>query len=443
MRPLVLALGVAVACDAPAGPAIDAAPDPDAAIDAPDAAALDAPDAAALDALDAALDAPDAAAIDAPAIDAIDAIPIDGAPIVPLAPLALDPTFSDDGSFRFGSNGYPGSLTGSGPRLNLCAMATHWFDDITYWDNLVVYRATPGASEDLYGTVPVTGGGPITCPATALHPDGQQVSAFAFGATMRLIRRDATGALLPAQSPPQTGAIRALVPAPGGAVAVVHDDAVWLLDGALAPVTSFGTGGRVAVTGPVRQARRPSTAAPRLDLITDTAVRRLDLTTGAADATFGAGGVATLPAPITLRGVVPMDDGGELLVGIGTGYRVAADGTVTAVTFPPLDPRWVIADGAGGIYVITHPNSLAVELTITQVAPTSATTWEAGTSQSLTPPGLCPIDNLPGGCREWLIVRGAAWTDTGRLGVLLEIRYGYPTDFVRNQTPQLLVLTRP
>ncbi len=437
----LVAVGLIACGDDPAGPP-DAVAPIDAAIDAavPDAAVPDAavPDAAVPDA------AIDAAIPDAP-IDAlvIDATPIDGAPIDPLPPLAFDPSYSDDGSLRFAGAGFPGAITSSGPWLGMCGLGTHWFDDITYYDNGIVFRTTPGLTQDLYGTVPTLPiNGPVTCPATALHADGQSVTAFQYhDGQVRLVRRDLAGALQTPQAPPQAGRVRAMHAAPGGRVIVVFDDAAWLLDGALAPVTSFGVGGRIAFAGPIRFARVAATAAPRLDLVTDTAMRRIDLMTGALDGAFGVGGVATLPAVIPMRGAVARPGGGALIVGVGAGYQVSATGVVTTVTLPGIDAQAVVEDRAGGAYLISHAEFHGVEMTITQIAPNGPASWGTGSVQTLAPPDLCPLYSTPQ-CQEWFRVAGAAWTDTGRLGIYIELR-AYPIfNFFQGHVPQLLVLTR-
>lgn len=409
-----------------------------------DAAVIDGPgpDAAVIDAAvpDAAV--PDAAVIDARPVDAAtDATPIDGTPIDPLPRLVLDPTFSGDGSVRFGQ-GYPGAITGAGTRFGTCAIATHWVDDITYWDSVVTYRTTPGLTEDLYSIAPATPtNGRITCPATVLRDDDQAVSAFSYNdGHVELRRRDVAGTLHAAVAPPQAGPVRDMIAVAGGRVLVIFDADAWLLDAQLAPVPTFGVGGHVAFAGPIRRVSRPTTAAPRVDLITDVAVRRIDPATGALDAGFGVGGVAALPAVVALRGVAIRPGGGELLVGVGAGYEISAAGAVTAVSLPAIDPAAVIDDRAGGAYLISYPATYAVTLTITRIAPDGPASWGAAPSESLAPPDLCPIGTP--GCREWLRDVRAAWTDGDRLGLWFETHQGYWGDFVQGHLPQLLVLAR-
>ena len=405
------------------------------------------PDEAPVDA--AVLDGPgpDAAAIDAAAIDArpvdaaTDGTPIDGAPVQALPRLTLDPTFSGDGSVRFGQ-GYPGAITGAGTRFGTCAVATHWFDDITYWDSVVAYRTTPGLTEDLYAIAPATPTtGRITCPATVLRDDDQAVSAFVYlDGHVELRRRDVAGTLHAAVAPPQAGPVRDMIAVAGGRVLVIFDADAWLLDAQLAPVPTFGVGGHIAFPGPIRRVSRPATAAPRVDLVTDLAVRRIDPATGALDAGFGVGGVAALPAVLALRGVAIRPGGGELLVGVGAGYEISAAGAVTAVTLPAIDARAVIDDRAGGAYLISHPATYAIALTITRIAPDGPASWGAAPSESIAPPDLCPIDTP--NCGEWMRDVRAAWTDNGRLGLWFENHDGHTGDFVQGHLPQLLVLTR-
>ena len=426
---VMVAAGALAGCvgGTPDGAATDAAVDDGAVADAPtDGASIDAP------LVDAAVDA---RPIDAP----IDGIPIDGTPVTAL-PLVLDPGFSGDGSLRLGQ-GYPGAIDGAGGRLSMCALATHWFDDITYYDGLVAFRTTPGLTEDLFASAPPTPiNGAITCPAHALRDDHVSVSAYRYwNGTVELRRRDVAGTLGPPSAPPQAGDPRALVAAPGGRVLLVYDDAVWLLDAQLAPVLTFGVNGKVAFPGPLRRVSRPTTAAPRLDVVTDTAVRRLVIPSGALDPAFGAGGVAALPAPaLDLRGAVTLPDGGELLVGVGRGYQLSPAGAVTTVALPPLDAKAVIDDRQGGAYVIEHLTTYALALRLYRLAPDGPASWGASPPQAIVPPDLCPIGTP--NCREWIRTVRLAWADDTHLGIWFENHQGYWGDFVQGHAPQLLVL---
>ena len=399
--------------------------DPGAAgpIDAPSADAPD-PDASAI---------PDAAIPDAAIPDA--AIPT----VEPLPPLRFDPAFSDDGSLLLGS-GHPGALSSWGPRLELCAVAVENTIERPVFDVLYTFRTTPGASEDVFATAPLSE--PTICTAGALHADGSSVSAFLQASgTTQLVRRDVDGVMGPPGTPPQAGEVRALVAFEGGRVAAVFDDAVWLLDAALAPIPTFGVNGRLAVPGTLRFAVRPQVAGARLDVVTTTAVLRVDIDTGALDPSFGSGGVAALPTDWTY-GAVPLLDGGLLLIGIGTGRQVSPSGAVRVVTLPPVSPTLSIADGEGGAYLFELADLQATEMTVTRIAPSGPDVWGTGGSQVLTPPLGCAVHPGPLCSHEWFRLRGAAWTSTGRLALLLENRGGFAIDAFHTRAPQLVVLAR-
>lgn len=399
------------------GGAVDAA-GADAVADAPSA---DAP----LDAL-----APDALAIDA------------SVPVVPsLAPLTLDPSFSDDGELLF-DTGHPGALSSWGPRVEFCAVAVENTIERPVYDARYTFRTTPGAAEDVFATAPL--GEPTICTAGALLADGSSVSAFLLGSgPTQLVRRDAAGVMGSAQAPPQAGEVRALVAFEGGRVAAVFDTAVWLLDATtLAPIAGFGVNGRLATPGTLRAAVRPHVSGARLDLVTTTAVLRVDVDTGALDPSFGTGGVAALSTDWTY-GAVPLLDGGLLLIGVvGTGRQVSPTGAVRAVSLPPVSPTLSIDDGAGGAYLFEVADINATSMTVTRIAPSSADAWGTGGSQVIAPPLGCAIHPGPLCNVEWFRLRGAAWTSAGRLALLLENRGGMAISAFHTRAPQLVVLTR-
>ncbi len=417
-----------------------------AAIDGP---AVDAPmiDAPAIDA--AAIDAPaiDAPAIDAPAIDAvpidapIDAIPIDGPPIVQLPQLVPDPTFAGDGIETLPGETEPNAVSTSGPRIGLCG--TYRINDqgqlfaIGMW----AYRTTPGASETLSGSLlanPPTTQYPRGCQRHALFPDGQATfvvdAGFPFTATW-LMRRESNGTLTAPQPGPQVGVSRGLHPLASHGVVVIYDEAAWVYDAALQLVPTVGVGGRIALPGPVRfTLLRPG---ERLDVVTPSQVLRYDLATGTLDPTFGIGGAVALPGPaLTIRGAAPLPDGSALVVGVGAGVVISPTGVATRVTLPAIDPQVVVEDRAGGVYFITTgPMFMSTAVLLTQVAPSTPTSWETGTVSTIMP------DNL-GGFLDSALGIGAAWTSADRLAVVVRLTHLAPGDFFYTRRTGLLVLRR-
>ena len=419
-----------------------------------DASAIDASaiDGAAIDgaAIDgAAIDgaAIDGAAIDGAAIDAvpsdapIDAVPIDGPPIVQLPQLMPDPSFGGDGVETLPGEAEPNAVSTSGARIGVCGTSRRNDQGQLFSIGMWAYRTTPGASETLIGSLlanPPTTQYPRGCQHHAMFPDGEATfvidNGFPFTSTW-LMRRDDTGALTPPQPGPQFGVSRGLHPLASHGVVVIYDDAAWVYDAALQLVPTVGVGGRIALPGPVRSTLlRPG---ERLDVVTPSHVRRYDLATGTLDPSFGVGGAVALPGPaLTIRGAAPLPDGSALVVGVGAGVVISPTGVATRVTLPAIDPQVVVEDRAGGVYFITTgPMFMGSPVRVTQVGPSTPTSWEAGSVSTIMP------DYLDGYLDSALGI-GAAWTSADRLAVVVRLTRRGPTDFTYTRRTGLLVLTR-
>lgn len=432
LHALVVSLALA-ACDAPA-----AGPN-DAAVDAAAAEAMvDAPlrDAAEPDVATA--DAPvDAAPIDAP----IDAIALDGPPIVPLPLLVPDPSYAGDGVETLPGNLEPTSLATSGPRIGICGTVFERDQTDLFRRAMFGYRTRPGATENILDTMyaaPPATQHPRGCQRTVVFPDGQATfvvdAGFVGGATW-LMRRDGAGLLTPPLPSPQVGAARGLHPLASHGVALVFDDAAWVLDAALQPVSTVGAGGRIAVPGPVRATLlRPG---ERLDVVTDSQVIRFDLATGARDASFGVGGAAALPGPaLTIRGAVPLPDQSTLVVGVGAGAVISPAGQATRVTLPAIDARVVVEDRAGGAYLITAgPPFVSTTIHVTQIGPSTPTAWEAGSVSALTP------DSFDGFLDTARPV-AAQWTDDGKLAITSLMTHFWASDANHARMTSVIVVHR-
>lgn len=381
----------------------------------------------------------------AAAVDAIDGPPAD-APVAPaLPPLLLDPSFDDDGGYQFGP-GYAGRVTTSGDRIELCGTATHEAGAVIYTDAGFSFRTTPGASESVLALWPYPAPTTVVanCSASALDPDGTSVTLFHALSwptrTYMLARRELDGTYHGATPSPATTAVVDLHALGNHQTAMVATDAVWLLDPQLAPVASFGAGGRLPLDGEARWSTRPHTAAPRIDVVTTTSLVRIDPATGARDPAFGVGGAVALP-PIVTYGVAPLPGGGELIVGEGLGLEVSVTGAVTSVALPARRPSAVVEDRAGGAYLVWTRDEYPVEFTVTRVAPVAPGVWGDGGSQPVVPPELCPIQTATD-CWDWLQVVDARWSATGKLAISLQRHTHFVWEQGRGHNAQLVVLTR-
>lgn len=409
---------------------------PDASPD--DAAVVDAPT------IDAAIDAPVTPLDAAPDLDAA----TDAAPVNATAALVLDPAFSTDGSEIFVGITRLGDVATAGARIGVCGRIWMWDQGQLFPQGFFAYRTRPGASETVIASqfaMPPANQYPRGCPATALFADGTAVFATEHGGLpptfTQLVRRDAALALTAGAPAPSTREVRGMHALAGNGIVELFDDAAWVLDAALQPVVTVGTGGRIALPAPPRASLVRSLGGPRLDVVTATSMIRFDLATGARDLAFGNGGEVVFPgAAFTVRGVVPLAAGRTMVVGNATAVVIDAAGTAARVALP-LDPLIAVEDRAGGAYLVTRrPGAQAATLVLTQIAESAPGTWSAGTVSMVTPVGLC-VD--AGGCLDRAVPTVARWTADDRLALGLTLTRSVPNDFNYTERATLLVLRRP
>ena len=359
--------------------------------------------------------------------------------------LQLDPAFADGGVRRL-ADGVPGALASSGGALEVCGVTTRAVGGALQVDALYSQRIATGAPYQI-ATWPMPPGwtAAARCVATAVAIDGAAVAGFDLGTgTGALLRRGADGTFGAPPRLPEAAPVRDLIALPDGLIVVAFDDATWGLHTDLTVATDYGGAGRSPTfsdavrTLVVHPGVDPTHDALAVDVVTDQWVAREWLSPDGPSSSGDHGFDTVLPA-LDVIDAIPLPDRGDLLVADRAGLVVSPDGALRPIDVPGPRPDRAIVDGAGGGYLLAAP-PYATYVVVTRIAAAGAG-WVATDTQRVAPPDLCR--GVPDGtCTDWLVLHDAAWTDDGRLAVLIERRTGDAADPTTPRHGELLVMTR-